>query len=143
MSDEPTIEEELQRKAGEALAWLDNEHKRGSIGDKELIAALSAFDMTTMGLIPMEFNDWAQERRSEVEASAQRDNIVLTKDIVQIYVGLNRAVGGITIIMYGKGVLKSRKVLLFENETDSIKAASLELPKLIKKFQDAGYEVLE
>ena len=60
MTDQPTVEEELLRKAGEALSWLANERERGSITKEAYIAALQAFDMICLGLVPTEYSDWAK-----------------------------------------------------------------------------------
>ena len=145
MSDEFNLEDELVRKAGESLMWLDNEFKRGRINKDQFATAQTVFDMVTMGLIPMEWNDWAvQQRVANIAAQALPERTVLfaPKTCTTIVVTLDRVVGSITVVqMNSKG--KSERTYGFEDEADTIKAASDKYPDLVQKIISRNYQVIK
>lgn len=144
MSDEFILEDELARKSGETLVWLDNEFKRGTINADQFATAQTVFDMITMGLIPMEWNDWASAQRianSSAQAFPDRTVLFGPKTCTTIVVTLDRVVGSITVVqMNSTG--KTVKHMGFEDEADTIKAAVSKYPDLVVRLIGRNYEVV-
>lgn len=142
MSDIPTIEEELSRKSGEALLWAENEFVRGSISPAQLETALTVFDMTTMGLIDMEFSDWAAERRSTAKKQPPDTTIFYNSKMnLMLTAELDRVEGRVRYIQHGKS-LSIGQWKTFENETDQIKAASDYYLSSLEKIKSKGWGIL-
>lgn len=141
---EPTFEEELTRKAGEALSWLDNEYKRGGVNSAAFQAALIALDMATNGLIPNDYSLWAAQARTDARSEAYPDKVVMTNDNgITIVAELVRALGQIIVVQIGSKGTVTKKTMAFENEVDSVVAAKEKFPKLIAAFSGLGYEELK
>jgi hypothetical protein len=64
--NELDLQAELNRKSGEALAWLSNEWSRGAITNEAYYTSLVMFDMATLGLVDRDFSDWATTTRDVV-----------------------------------------------------------------------------
>lgn len=138
MSDQPTVEEELLRKAGETLLWLSNERARGAITQAAYIAALQTFDMVCMGLVPAEYSDWTKDERDK--ASIQIPDSVLMRKLNRIVrVSLRRQMGEIKVTTIDPDKGAHHRFLQFEDEIDPIRAAVARYPKVIDKLWDAGY----
>lgn len=147
MTDEFNLEDELHRKVGEALLWLTNEYKRQAITLEAYHTALTTFDMMTLGLVPIEWNDWAAEERKIGNAKIS-DKTVLSRSGISAGVGvaiicleLNRVKGEINVV-HITNLGTQTKVMTFETETDPIKAAGLKYPDVIKGIQAKGYKVI-
>lgn len=142
MIDESTLAEELTRKSGEALVWVDNALKRGHISESEAHTALMALDLATLGLIPNEYSAWASETRSAIGMRPLRaEKVVLRKQKNTVVVDLDRTVGRIIITQIGE-LLTDVKVLDFKTSTDTIQAACERFPRLLKDLTDRGYNVV-
>lgn len=138
MTDQPTVEEELTRKAGEALLWLSNEYERGAISHAPYMMALQMFDMICLGLVPNEYSDAARFERDKAHLGIP-DLVLLRKDDRLVRVQLRRAMGDIKVTQIDPGAEAHHKLLEFESQLDPIKAASRRYPKVIQKLLDAGY----
>lgn len=79
--DELDLQAELNRKSGEALAWLSNEWSRGAISNEAYYTSLVMFDMATLGLVDRDFSDWTTETRDIIRMTHNRfgDKTVLRK----------------------------------------------------------------
>ncbi|UKL14997.1 hypothetical protein hairong_092 [Pseudomonas phage hairong] len=138
MTDQPTVEEELLRKSGEALSWLANERERGSITKEAYIAALQAFDMICLGLVPTEYSDWAKGERDKASIEIP-DSVLMRKLNRLVRVSLRRKMGEIKITTIDPDKGAHHKFMQFEDEIDPIKAACKRYPKVIDKLLDAGF----
>lgn len=142
MSDQPTFEEELARKSGEALVWLDNEFARGAIQPREMYTSLIMFDMITLGLTHQEYSNWATEQRDSVKG--------LRPDIISFH---NKKLGMVLIVELDRinGRMKSTQIngakvttgyKTFEHATDQIRAAAEWFDHTINEVQKKGWDIL-
>lgn len=139
MSDQPTVEEELLRKAGETLLWLSNEYARGAITHDAYILALQVFDMTCLGLVPTEYSNWAKDERDKAHmAINDRQILINAGNGAIVYVQLYRAMGEIKVSRIHEGRI-SHKILQYEEEIDPVRKASETFPYVIRKLVNTGY----
>lgn len=140
--DQPTVEEELVRKAGETLLWLDNERQRGSISTEAFCVAVTVFDMITMGITPMEYNDCANNARNEVLTRKYPDKVVgVTAAGAVAVLELLRDVGEVMVTHIKSGVV-TKKIYSFEKESDPVKTASIKFIVMVDgMISKLGYRI--
>lgn len=137
---EPTVEEELHRKSGEALLWLDNMLKRGAIAGEAAIVALTLMDLATLGLIPREYSEWVGEKRREIRSEKYPDKVVLEYPSIIVVLELRRDLGEVHGTQI-RPIGHKKKVYTFE-ETDQVAAAVAAYPGMIEKLISSGYKVI-
>lgn len=140
MSDEFDLQSELDRKSGEALMWLNNEHKRGAITDAEYALGLTMFDMTTLGLIDRDVSEWVTNERIVANAqkgSGLRDKVVMIKGMRTLIITLFRSKSAIRVVTNAIG--EEDRNYVCDTPQDAVDSFN----KLIALMKTRGYEVLK
>jgi len=131
---------EVVRKSGEALSWLENEHRRGAISDDAAFTALTMFDKATLGLIPEEYSDWVREKRQSLGTSGYYMTLMrnsVSKAVAVIVT--NTRTEKVTLIATMNGKQKEQE-FDFSQELDGVVAASGHSKLLVSKMKKLGFE---
>lgn len=137
MSQEYDLGDELIRKAGESMLWLESEHKRGAISAQAYLTGLVAVDLVTLGLIPDEYSAWLSEQRLVTDKPSV-EQVTLQLGHSVIVIKLNRKEGVVTVKRVAMSSVQSREYT-FENETDQTKAAASRFERVVAKLKSEGY----
>lgn len=136
-----SLSEELTRKSGEALSWLENEYQRGAMSANAYFNALMAVDMATLGLIPDEYSKWASDRRKQIGIgdSDDRAAYVMPGQPLFAVVRLDRKNSLVEVAVFNNGK-RTGNTFDLSSETDSIKAAHEKFQSVCRFLVGKGYQ---
>lgn len=135
------LSEELTRKSGEALSWLENEFERGAMSPNAYFMALMAVDVATLGLIPDAYSEWASNRRKQIGTGDSDDKaaFVMPGQPVFAVVRLDREKSVVEVVVFKNGNRSGNRYDL-SRETDATRAAHEKFQSVCKFLVNKGYQ---
>lgn len=146
MDEEYSLSDELNRKSGEAVRWMENELRRGSITRFESIMALQMFDMATLGLIDPALSKWSNDERGKA-LLIKPDKVVMHRFEANgvetiVSVELKRHAGCVVVTQLTRNPDFTSKTHTFDDETDPIIAAVKGYRDIVERLQSKGLVVV-
>lgn len=135
------LSEELTRKSGEALSWLENEFERGAMSPNAYFMALMAVDMVTLGLIPDEYSKWTGDRRKQIgvgDSDSQAAFVTPGQPLFAV-VRLDREKSLVEVAVFKNGK-RSGNCYDMSQETDPTRAAYEKFQAVCKFLVSKGYQ---